>query len=441
MTVLWSLQAIAAPPAAAPAAAASAPAAAPAASHPASQPATAAAADMPDLLKDAIDVYNPMAERGRFFAAAGADSMLDEAKFKAAAGKPNSFVRKFDRWEALKQFDKSGTGKVGWPEADAYRQSFRKFVLESFDTNKDGKLTGTERIAANRALNSGQLFAGGPRPDPRLVMVLSATRPVMLGGDLPAEGVAGAAPVALPPTGAAVSPAVPVAAAPKPAVPAEDLMNDPQKKAEFLQKYDKDHTGQLGPAEREAAWRDYRRTQLEQRAQQASPQPRPEVQVAAPAQPMTEQQKATVAVAGVQASAVHDLIEKYLFEADANGVITPEAREKGLAEMHESFNWLHERTMQLGDTKGAGKLDEEDQKALAARIDRQMDKRIADWVKKYDTKGDGTLTDQERAAMEAGIRAEMVARFQSYDPNHTGHLDAQGRMRFMQDFARDLFGE
>ncbi len=125
--------------------------------RPATAPATRPAARPADLLKGAVDPYEPGAERGRFFRLAGVDNELDTKEFAAAQGKADSFARKFDRWQAVLTFDKNRNGTLDWFEADAYRQDLRKRVLKAFDTNKDGRLTGTERDKANAALAAGRV--------------------------------------------------------------------------------------------------------------------------------------------------------------------------------------------------------------------------------------------------------------------------------------------
>ena len=108
-----------------------------------------------DHVKDLIEDYFQGAERARFFAAAGVDGELSKEEFTAARGKDASFVRSFDRWEAAVAHDKDSSGRLSWPEAEGYRLAVRKRILAEFDSDKDGKLTGAERDAANRRLGGG----------------------------------------------------------------------------------------------------------------------------------------------------------------------------------------------------------------------------------------------------------------------------------------------
>jgi len=91
------------------------------------------------------------------FAAAGVDSEMSEAEFKANGEASDPFVRKFDKWSSLKAFDKNTNGKIDWFEADGYRRGLRKSVLGAYDKNKNTRLQGEERDAANKALASGKV--------------------------------------------------------------------------------------------------------------------------------------------------------------------------------------------------------------------------------------------------------------------------------------------
>jgi hypothetical protein len=124
----------------------------------------AGSAPAEDLLNGAIDPYDAVGEKAKFFRAAGAEGELDELKFQADAAKKEGFVRKFDNWEAMLAFDKDGNKTIDWFEADAYRRAIRKRVLDGFDTKRTGRLTGVERQAANAALASGRFAALAKAP-------------------------------------------------------------------------------------------------------------------------------------------------------------------------------------------------------------------------------------------------------------------------------------
>jgi hypothetical protein len=125
---------------------------------PATRPATRVQ-KAPDVAKGPVDPYDAAAERAKFFKAAGPDNELDQKEFAAAAGKKDSFVRKFDRWEAMLAYDKNSNKTIDWFEADAYRRKIRERVLKAFDADKNKQLKGEERDKANAMLAAGRVPA------------------------------------------------------------------------------------------------------------------------------------------------------------------------------------------------------------------------------------------------------------------------------------------
>jgi len=119
--------------------------------------ATAADANVPDLLRHVLP-YDPLEEHIRFSVATGGEGKeLSESAFNENRTRHHPFVRKFDRWEVLLQFDRNGNGTISWTEANRYRLALGKAVLAAYDTDRDGRLTGDERAAANKALAEGNL--------------------------------------------------------------------------------------------------------------------------------------------------------------------------------------------------------------------------------------------------------------------------------------------
>jgi len=124
----------------------------------------ALAADAPkDLCKNAIAPYERIGQKGLFFKAAGKDNELDEKEFDADKASGKGFVLPCEKWAAIVAFDKDGKKLIDWLEADAYRRDLRRRVLAAHDTNKDSKLVGDERTAANKALAAGKFAAAAPR--------------------------------------------------------------------------------------------------------------------------------------------------------------------------------------------------------------------------------------------------------------------------------------
>ena len=82
-----------------------------------------AAEATPDVLKEAVDPYNPVGEQRKFFAASGVDNELTAEEFATDQSKTNGYVRKFDKWAAMVTYDRYGNKKVSWFESDAYRRA------------------------------------------------------------------------------------------------------------------------------------------------------------------------------------------------------------------------------------------------------------------------------------------------------------------------------
>ncbi|MCC5827856.1 MAG: EF-hand domain-containing protein [Phycisphaeraceae bacterium] len=112
---------------------------------------------VPDLLPNHIDPFNINMVRPAFLRAAGMDMELNRQEFEAAQQASAGVVFSYDRWEDLLRFDANGNGTIDWFEFQAYRTDVRGRVIAAFDENGDGRLTGQERIAANRALAAGRL--------------------------------------------------------------------------------------------------------------------------------------------------------------------------------------------------------------------------------------------------------------------------------------------
>ncbi len=110
-----------------------------------------------DICIDAVDPYNPGAEKMKFFKAAGVDIELSAEECEADRTREKCFVRKFDSFKSMLPFDKDGSGTMDWFEIDDYRRDLRRRVLEGYDLNDNGMLDGDERLAASKALLTGKL--------------------------------------------------------------------------------------------------------------------------------------------------------------------------------------------------------------------------------------------------------------------------------------------
>ena len=110
-----------------------------------------------DLCTGAVDPYDIVSEKGRFYTTAGKDNELSAQEFLATKSGKGAFRRPFDKWSEMQKFDRDGNKSLDWLEADTYRYAMRKMVLAAYDANKDGKLGGTERQSACKALAAGKI--------------------------------------------------------------------------------------------------------------------------------------------------------------------------------------------------------------------------------------------------------------------------------------------
>jgi len=327
---------------------------------PSTQPAVKPLPKPPEVMKDAVDPFDPPKERGRFFTATGPDSELSADEFAAARGKKDSFVRVFDTFKAMGRFDRNSNKTIDWFEAKAYREDIRKRVLAAFDANKDGKLKDAERDKANRLLASGKVPAAKS----------GDSASMLLGGT---EGWE-------------------------------------KRRAEVIARHDANKDGKLTGKERQAAWDDIRK-QWATRAFDADNNGK-----------LDERETAAMKKAQAEGKATYDRwrsdwVKKY--DADGDGELSEEeskvAREKVAAE----FRKLRDNWTSKWDADKDGKLSDEERKVmresvrnrarqLRKEIDADGDGRITGQEtqaffkklkKTYDIDGDGTLSSEETRAM------------------------------------------
>lgn len=120
----------------------------------------------PDLVHGAVDPYEVGKQRVVFLRVAGVDGELSASEFTADEQGNRLFVKVFDRWPAMIEFDRDKNGSLDWLEADAYRQDIRARVISRYDSDKNRKLNGPERTQANEALAKGLIPPRSAKPDP-----------------------------------------------------------------------------------------------------------------------------------------------------------------------------------------------------------------------------------------------------------------------------------
>jgi Ca2+-binding EF-hand superfamily protein len=376
---------------------------APAAPPPAAtQPTTKPSAKPPEVLKDAVDPFNPAKERTRFFTAAGPDNELTKEEFAAGRGKADAFVRKFDTFEAMLAFDKNANKSVDWFEAKAYRRNLRERVLAEYDTNKDGKLTGGERDKANRALAAGRVPRGKA----------AARRTGLWGLD-------------------------PETVAKHDADGDGQLSRDErramwrsraeQQRQEVLEKYDADKDGTLGEAERKAFEEEMAERWRLRRFDRDNDGRLSEAEAAAAEEAEARNEKRRQEWARLQ----EEMLARH--DADGNGRLEGDERQAAWRDMRG--RWMSRSF----DADGDGELSEREaasMKEAQAEMQATYDRWRADWIGKYDEDGDGELSREER---QVAFRKEFQDLAESWrnqwDTDGDGQLSDEER-RVMGDSLR-----
>ena len=335
----------------------------PTASAPARRPRPAV-----DHVKDLFDLYTQGEERSRFFDAAGVDGELTKEEFAAAAGRPKSLVRAYDPWDAAMVCDKDSNRKLNWPEWEQYRLGVRRQVLAVADKDKDGKLLGEERDAANRYL------AAGMRPPGRT----AARR---------GEGSPGGG------------------------------RNSRQRRQEMLTRYDADKDGKLSEEERKAMVKDHaERQELIRRDRNRDGR--------------VDEQEAAAAAAErarlrgqIEQARQRQLERLQKYDTNGDGELDGEELRPMFAEMRR------QRELRRYDSNNDGVLDEQETAARDAgreRMRRRAEERRQleqELRAKHDAAKDGALSREERRAMFAEMR--QVSELRRYDRNNDGVLDEQ----------------
>ncbi|MBT3201614.1 MAG: hypothetical protein HN350_17060 [Phycisphaerales bacterium] len=337
---------------------------------------------IPDLCKGVIDPYDVSGEKALFYASAGVDNELTSAEFAAAKGKDKTFARKFDSWRTLITFDKGDkNGTVDWTEASEYRQSTRRKVMGSFDKNKDGKLTGEERTAANKALASGRLSLSSRQA-------------------------------------------------------ARDARTA-KWRADMLAKYDTDKDGSLSDTEKAAARKAY-----EQQAKERMEKWRKERELREHDTDKDGKLNETEAAAAAKQRAESDkrraeyekrraeFIKKY--DTNGDGRINGDEWKTARPAMMEA---MQKRVTAQYDTNKDGELDDDEKAAMAkAHEKRREEYRKRYEVRRFDKDKDGSLNAEEGAARdkwrkdyEAERAKRHAAYIKQYDKNGDGEVDDKER--------------
>jgi Ca2+-binding EF-hand superfamily protein len=422
-------------------------------------PWAAAAPPVKDICKDCVDPYVPTAERARFFKVAGKDNEIDTKEFDAAKAAGGGFVRKFDAWAGMLAFDKNSNKTLDWFEADAYRSDIRRRVLAAYDGDKDKKLAGKEREAANRALAAGKVPGAARRSGDRGGYVwggqmTEATRLRMFDknrdGKLDADEKAAADKWQADSDKRRKEYAVRAERWRKlndelrkkhdangdgklDADERKGYYEEYRERAKIVQ-WDKDGDGRLSDAERkemetkQAEWKkqaeENRRKWTLQRWDKDSDGKLSEEELAAKKAQEDEWKERAEQYRKEQA----ELRKKH--DADGDGKLNADERKAYYEAMREKWQ------LRRWDKNKDGKLSEEELAAKKAQEDEwkkrseQYRKEQAELRKKYDADGDGKLNADERKAYYKAIREKWQLR--QWDKNSDGKLDDAER-KAMED--------
>jgi len=339
-----------------------------------------------DFCKGCVDPYDPISERARFFKTAGKDNEIDAREFEAGKTSAGGFVRKFDTWTGMLAFDKNSNKTFDWFEADAYRRDVRKRVLAAYDTDKDKKLKGKERDAANRALAAGKVPGSAGR-----------TMVVFPGGQM-----------------------------------TEQMR---------LRMFDKNRDGKLDDNEKAAAdkWQadsDKRRAQYARQAERyrkLNDELRKKHDANGDRKLDADERKAYYEEYPERAKTVQ-------WDKDGDGRLSDAERK----EMEtQQAQWIKQAAesrrkwmLQRWDTDKDGRMSEQETAAMEAqqaewkKRAEQYRKEQAELRKKHDADGNGKLNDDERKAYYEAIRKKW--RLRQWDKNKDGRLDDAER-KAMED--------
>ena len=380
------------------------------------------AAPQADLCAGAVDPYDQPGQKERFFKAAGVDGELEAKELHADQAAPGGFARSFDRWATMIRHDKDRNRTIDWFEADAYRQALRKRILARFDADKDGKLTGAERRAANRAL-----AAGGLRGAPTTMKAPAAT-----------------------------------AVAPRRPMPAGGIWPSRKK---LLEQYDADRDGKLSPEEMQAArraiGREFRKRLLarydtngdggldgaERKAMLAE---RAQSRKRAETQwflrhfddngngKLDEDEQAALKDFQGRLRGVGQQLRRRLLDIDGDGQVTPEERTAGRLEMMRFGLAMMLKVQRLMDLDGDGTVSEAEREDFGRRARKGMQAFVEKFARRFDANGNGRLDPPERPALIDGVRKEFDRRAAAHDANRDGRLNADEMLDLAGAIMREI---
>jgi hypothetical protein len=361
----------------------------------------------PKLCLGAVDPFDRTAQKTGFFAIAGKDGELTSEEFKKASDKTSTkeFLRSFDTYAALSRFDKDKNSTIDWVEAQAYRLDLRKRVMAAFDANKDSRLKGPEREAANRALASGKFArsarsarGGGGRSN------------FMDKYDKDGDGKLSDA--------------------------EREAMRDAFRKRR-MGKYDKDGDGELNEQERAAMHRDRRRggggpmgAAMERWRLQT-------FDLDGDGK-LNEAEEAEHKEFQGQFRAMGKAMDVRYNDLDGDGEVSREERRKIGQEWRKSILPMMALAATYMDQNGDGEISDEERSGFGKRIQTGMIKWMDDFGKEFDADSNGRLDKTERTAFLTGLQKNVATRVKRFDADQDGRLNPPETIEMLKDFAKEI---
>ncbi len=375
-------------------------------SQPAAQP------TIPDLLGGAIDPYQPGLERAKFFKAAGVDNELDAKEFRAARKMKGAFVRKFDKWQAMLAFDKNHNGLADWFEAKAYRQNIRRRILSAFDKNRDGKLKGPERQAANKMLASGRIPGQAPVLAKRVEIPEATTAPAdETTADTPPD--------------------------------ASDKMREKmlRLREKALAKYDRNGDGKLDQQEQAMADTEAaRRGDRSQTWQATMTKWRLRNFDGDGDGQINEKEQAEAKEFEAKFREMGQVFHRKMTDLNGDGEISDAERQAVRKEWKKASWSIFAKSFRYMDADGDGQISPGERSDFRQQMQSGAIGYIERLSESFDSNRDGRLDAAERDSLIAGMTKQFEQRIEKFDADRDGRLSPPEAITMMEQFVQEELG-
>jgi len=359
-------------------------------------------APAPKLCMGAVDPFDKSTQKTGFYAIAGKDGELTSEEFRDASEKMSTggFLRSFDKFAALSRFDKDKNKKIDWTEAEAYRLDLRKRVLAAFDANKDSRLKGPERDAANRALAAGKFSRSGGMAGRREAF--------MAKWDKDGDGKLSDA--------------------------EREAMRESFRK-ERIKRYDKDGDGELSDEERQAMRRGRGRGGVFGAALQRWRMQHFDVDGDGK---LSEAEEAEQREFQNQFQAMGKRIDVKYNDLNGDGKVSMDERRKIGREWAGSALKMMALASTYMDSDGDGNVSAEEREGFGKKIQTGMVKWFDDFMTEFDTDTNGRLDKKERTAYLTGMEKNFTTRVDRFDADKDGRLNPPEAIEMLKDFAKEI---